>query len=57
MKARHWCLQGAVRSTKDGRGRERKRKGGGMSGFYEDLLKRDEERSLQIVKGSLGDSC
>jgi hypothetical protein len=36
---------------------ERKRKGGGMSGFYEDLLKRDEERSLQIVKGSLGDSC
>ena len=29
---------------------ERKRKGGGMSGFYKDLLKRDEERSLQILK-------
>ena len=29
---------------------ERKRKGGGMSGFYKDLLKKDEERSLQIAK-------
>jgi coiled-coil domain-containing protein 55 len=31
---------------------ERKRKGGGMSGFYKDLLKRDEERSLQIAKAA-----
>ena len=31
---------------------ERKRKGGGMSGFYKDLLKRDEERSLQILKAA-----
>lgn len=31
---------------------ERKRKGGGMSGFYKDLLKKDEERSLQIAKAA-----
>jgi coiled-coil domain-containing protein 55 len=31
---------------------ERKRKCGGMSGFYEDLPKRDEERSLQIAKAA-----
>jgi coiled-coil domain-containing protein 55 len=31
---------------------ERKRKGGGMSGFYKDLLRRDEERSLQITKAA-----
>ena len=31
---------------------ERKKKGGGMSGFYKDLLKKDEERSLQIAKAA-----
>ena len=31
---------------------ERKRKGGGMSGFYKDLLRRDEERSIQISKAA-----
>lgn len=29
---------------------ERRRKGGGMSGFYKDLLRKDEERSIQISK-------
>jgi coiled-coil domain-containing protein 55 len=31
---------------------ERKRQGGGMSGFYKDILKKDEERSLQIAKAA-----
>ena len=31
---------------------ERKRKGGGMTGFYKDLLKRDEERSSQIARAA-----
>lgn len=31
---------------------EKRRKGGGMSGFYKDLLKKDEERSIQISKAA-----
>jgi coiled-coil domain-containing protein 55 len=31
---------------------EKRRKGGGMTGFYKDLLKKDEQRSIEILKAA-----